>query len=77
MAAVPDKLRLHVMVQVRRDTIARRGRHQQNKMRVHRVRPVRWVRMQLLIVHVLRDMAVMRPVGLRVRHVHVDITRAL
>ena len=77
MAAVPHKRRLHVMVHVRRDTIARRGRHLQNKMRVHRVHPVRRGLMRLLIVRVMRDMVVMRLVGLRVRHVHVDITRAV
>ena len=76
MAAVPDKLHLHVMVRVRRDTIARRGRHLQNKMRVRQIRPVRRGLMHVQTVRVMRDMAVMQQ-RVRVRHVTVDITRAV
>ena len=71
MAAVPHKRRLHVMVHVRRDTIARRGRHQQNKMRVRRIRPVRRGLMHVQTVHVMRDMAVMQQ-RVRVQSVRRD-----
>ena len=76
MAAVPDKLRLHVMVHVRRDTIARRGRHLPHKMRVRQIHPVRRGLMRVQTVRVMRDMAVMQQ-RVRVQHVHVDITRAV
>ena len=63
---------MHAVDNVRKDTIARRGQHLPHKMRVRRVHPVRRGLMRLLIVRVLPDMAVMRPVGLRARYVRRD-----